>query len=211
MPELSTLGVFIAAALALTITPGPAVLYITARSVEGGRMAGFVSVLGITVGGLVHTAFATVGLSAILASSQAAFAVVKWVGVAYLVWLGLSRLFVDTGNGGSEAVSGERRLSRIFWQGIVVDVLNPKVTLFFLAFLPQFVNPSLGAAWSQILVLGLIFAVVGLVSDSLYALLGGTAGNWLKRRSRGFERGKRYVTGSIYLALGAASAAYGRE
>lgn len=207
MPEISTLIFFAGASLALALVPGPAVLYIVARGVEGGRSAGFASVFGITVGGLVHVAFAVVGLSALIASSQAAFTVVKWLGVAYLVWLGLSRVFGEEERA-PEAFSGERRLSRVFWQGVVVDVLNPKVALFFLAFLPQFVSPSSGAAWTQILVLGLVFAVVGLVSDSVYALLGGTAGDWLRRRneSRALRRGVRRFSGSVYLALGTVSA-----
>ncbi len=209
MPDLYTFVIVALASLALTLTPGPAVLYIVTRGVEGGRSAGVVSALGIAVGGLVHVLFAAVGLSALLASSSAAFSVVKWLGVAYLVWLGLSRLF---GKEDSLAATVERRnLPGVFWQGMVVDVLNPKVALFFLAFLPQFVDPALGPAWLQIIALGLTFSVVGLCTDSLYALLSGTASDWLKRRyeSAGFRRGGRYFSGGVYLALGVATAVSG--
>lgn len=212
MADAATLIVFAAAALALTIAPGPAVAYIVARGVEGGRSAGFASVLGITVGGLVHTVFAAVGLSAILASSATAFAVVKWLGVAYLLWLGLSRLFGGDEKSDTREPAGASSLSGIFWQGALVDVLNPKVALFFLAFLPQFVDPAGGPAWAQILLLGLAFAAVGLCTDSIYALLSGTAGDWLRSRSTGarFRRAGRYLSGGVYLALAAVAAATGR-
>ena len=207
MPDISTFVVVALASLALTLTPGPAVLYIVARGVEGGRAAGTVSALGIAVGGLIHVLFAAVGLSALLASSATAFSVVKWLGVAYLVWLGLSRLFGKDDH--TAVATPERRsLPGMFWQGVIVDVLNPKVALFFLAFLPQFVDPALGSAWLQIMALGLTFSVVGLCTDSLYALLSGTAGGWLRRRYEraSFRRGQRYFSGGVYLALGLATA-----
>ena len=210
MPDTSTFVIVVLASLALTLIPGPAVLYIVARSVEGGRAAGFVSAQGIWVGCLVHVAFATAGLSALLASSVVAFGAVKWLGVAYLVWLGLSRLFgkEDTV---AEAVAVRRSLPGVFRQGVLVNVLNPKVALFFLAFLPQFVNSLAGSTWSQILLLGLTFSVVGMCTDSLYALLSGTAAGWLKRRyeSARFRRGQRYFSGGVYLALGAVTALSG--
>ena len=209
MPDPTTYGLFVAAGLLLLIVPGPAVLYVVARSVEGGRLAGLVSVLGVELGTIVHVAFATAGLSAIVASSATAFGVVKWLGVAYLVWLGLGRLFSREGGEETPAAEREGRLTRIFAQSVLVQVLNPKVALFFLAFLPQFVDPSRGAAWAQVMVLGATLALLGLVTDGLYAILGGTVGGWLRRRSAGFHRGERYVSGSVYLALGAAAAASG--
>jgi threonine/homoserine/homoserine lactone efflux protein len=211
MPDAPTFALFVAAALVMLIVPGPSVLYIVARSVEGGRTAGFVSVLGVQTGALVHIAFAAVGLSAILASSAVAFSVVKWLGAAYLIWLGFRRIF-----GGEEdddvAVEPER-LSRVFSQGVIVNTLNPKTALFFLAFLPQFVDPSRGAAWAQILLLGATFVVLALCSDGLYALLSGTAGGWLRRRMEGadFRRGQRYVSGGVLIALGAVAAASGKD
>ena len=210
MPDASTFGLFVAAALALLLVPGPAVLYIVARSVDGGRPAGLVSVLGIHAGTMVHIAFAAIGLSAILASSATAFSVVKWLGVAYLVWLGLQRIFTRDEETVPPTVE-PRRLSRIFSQGLIVNVLNPKTALFFLAFLPQFVDPSRGAAWAQVMVLGAVFVVLGLCTDGAYALLSGTGGSWLRRKggSASFRRGQRYVSGGVYLALGAATAVSG--
>ena len=208
MPDAATFGLFVVAALALLLVPGPAVFYVVARGMEGGRVAGLVSCLGIEVGTLVHATFAAVGLSAILASSAAAFAVVKWLGAAYLIWLGLKRLFGRDEEVTPTAVEPEP-LSHIFSQGVIVQVLNPKVALFFLAFLPQFVNPSYGEAWTQILVLGATLAALGLLTDGLYALLGGTASVVLRRRGGRFRRAQRYLSGGVYLALGAASAASG--
>lgn len=204
IPDPQTLALFVAATLALTLTPGPGVLYVVTRSAEGGRSAGLASALGIGAGGLVHVAFASVGLSALLASSATTFAVVKWVGVAYLVWLGLSRLL------GSEeeepaASEGHRNLRSVFWQGVLVDILNPKVALFFLAFLPQFVDPAGGPVWAQVLLLGLTFALVGLCTDSLYALFSVTFAGWLRRRGAFSGHGRR-LSGCVYLALGAATA-----
>ncbi len=210
MPDATTLGVIVAATLALSLTPGPAVLYIVARGVEGGRAAGLVSALGICAGGLVHVAFAAAGLSALLASSATAFAVVKWLGVVYLVWLGLSRLLGGDERNTATRVEGDS-LRAIFWQGVLVDVLNPKVALFFLAFLPQFVEPSRGPVWAQMVLLGLTFAVVALCTDGLYTLLSGTAADWLRRRNESprFRQAGRYASGSVYVALGLATAVSG--
>ncbi|HEX8259127.1 MAG TPA: LysE family translocator [Rubrobacteraceae bacterium] len=208
MPDAATFGLFVAAALAILLVPGPAVFYIVACGVEGGRVAGLVSCLGVEVGILAHAAFAAVGLSAVPASSATAFAVVKWLGAAYLIWLGLKRLLGRDEEDAPAAVEPEP-LSRLFSQGVIVQVLNPKVALFLLAFLPQFVDSSRGDAWMQILVLGATLAVLGLLTDGLYALLGGTASAALRRRGGRFRRVQRYFSGGIYLALGAASAASG--
>ena len=208
MPDASTFGLFVVAALALLLVPGPAVIYVVTRSVDQGRSAGLASVLGIGLGSLVHIAFAAIGLSALLASSAAAFSVVKWLGAAYLLWLGLQRLLARSEEGTPVAVE-PKRLSRVFLQGVVVNVLNPKTTLFFLAFLPQFVDPARGAAWTQIVMLGITFVGIGLCTDSLYALLGGTARGWLRRENASFRRAQRYASGSVYLALGVVTAISG--
>jgi threonine/homoserine/homoserine lactone efflux protein len=212
MPDASTFALFVVAALVLLVVPGPSVLYIVARSIEGGRTAGLVSVLGVQTGAMVHIAFAAVGLSAILASSAVAFSVVKWLGAAYLVWLGLRRIFGRDEEEG-EATVEPARLSRVFSQGVIVNILNPKTALFFLAFLPQFVDPARGAAWTQILLLGATFVILALCSDGLYALLSGTAGGWLRRRMKGatFRRGQRFVSGGILIALGAVAAVSGKD
>jgi threonine/homoserine/homoserine lactone efflux protein len=209
MVDPAAYAVFLGAALALLVVPGPAVLYIVARSVHQGRRAGLASVLGIHVGTLVHVLAATVGLSALLASSATAFTVVKLLGAAYLVYLGI-RTLAGRGDRGVEASPGgpTRGRRRDFAEGIVVNVLNPKTALFFLAFLPQFVDPDAGAATLQILVLGLTFMLLGLVTDSLWALAAGSAGEVLRAR-RGFLRAQRWVSGSIYLGLGALTALAG--
>jgi threonine/homoserine/homoserine lactone efflux protein len=208
MPDATTYGLFVVAALVLLLVPGPAVLYVVARGVEGGRSAGLISCLGIEAGTLLHAAFAAVGLSAIVASSAAAFTVVKWLGAAYLVYLGLKKLLGRDEVEGPVEVEPEP-LPRVFVQGVLVQVLNPKVALFFLAFLPQFVDPSRGPVWLQILVLGATLGAIGFFTDGLYALLGGTAGGWLRRRGSDLRRTGRYLSGGVYLALGAAAAASG--
>jgi threonine/homoserine/homoserine lactone efflux protein len=211
MPDATTYGLFVAAALALLLVPGPAVFYVVARSVEGGRTTGLVSVLGVELGTLVHVVFAAIGLSAVLVSSATAFTVVKWLGAAYLVYLGLQHLLAHDEDKEELPTDGAARLPRVFTQSVLVQVLNPKVALFFLAFLPQFVDPSRGAAWTQVVVLGATVAALGLFTDGVYALAGGTVADWLKRRSAGsgLWRVRRYVSGVIYLALGAATAVSG--
>ena len=214
MPEASTYALFVAAALALLLVPGPAVIYVVARSVEGGRLTGLVSVLGVELGTLLHVVFAAAGLSAIVVSSAAAFSVVKWLGAAYLIWLGLRQILGRGGEAEEETPSGgEDTYFRVFSQSVLVQVLNPKVALFFLAFLPQFVDPTRGAAWTQIVVLGATLATLGLFTDGLYALLGGTAGDWIRKQGAGasLRRAGRYVTGGIYLALGAVAAISGKD
>jgi threonine/homoserine/homoserine lactone efflux protein len=207
IPDPASLAVFVVAALALLIVPGPAVVYIVARSIHQGRRAGLVSVLGIHVGTLLHIVAATVGLSALVVSSAVAFTVVKIAGAIYLVGLGLWTLF-SRGAETDVALGGEANLRRAFAQGIVVNVLNPKTALFFLAFLPQFVDPDASHPAVQIAFLGVLFALLGLVTDSLWALAAGTAGGVL-RRSRRFARGQRYVTGTVYVGLGVATALSG--
>jgi len=198
---------FLAASAALILTPGPAVLYIVARSMSQGRAAGLVSVLGVGVGNAVHAVAAAAGLSAMLASSAMAFAAVKYAGAAYLIWLGIKK-FVGCAPAAGEAVFARESLRRVWSQGVVVGVFNPKTALFFLAFLPQFVDPARGWVWLQLLTLGLLFVVMAVASDSMYALLAGSVGRWLQGR-RFFRQGERFVTGSVYCGLGALAALSG--
>ncbi|HLF28336.1 MAG TPA: LysE family translocator [Anaerolineae bacterium] len=191
---------FIVAAFVLLITPGPAVLYIIARSLDQGRLAGLVSVLSIEVGNLAHVLAATFGLSALLLSSALAFTVIKYLGAAYLMYLGLRRLLTRAATSATPPII-RQDLRRIFSQGVLVATLNPKTALFFLAFLPQFVEPARGSIAAQMLALGCLFVALAIVTDGLYALLAGTAGNWL-RHNRRFARVERYGAGSIYLGLG---------
>jgi len=177
---------------------------VVARSIHQGRRAGLASVLGIHVGTLVHIGAATAGLSALVVSSATAYTAVKIAGAVYLVGLGLWTLLSRRAEP-EVALGGEARLRRAFAQGIVVNVLNPKTALFFLAFLPQFVDAGAPHPAVQIAFLGLLFALLGLVTDSLWALAAGTAGGFL-RRSRRFVRAQRYVTGGVYVGLGVATA-----
>jgi threonine/homoserine/homoserine lactone efflux protein len=201
------LALFAVAALALLVVPGPAVLYVVTRSIHQGKRAGLVSVLGIHLGTLVHITAATVGLSALLVSSATAFTAVKLAGAAYLIVLGLWTLLSKTPAAGV-ALGEERRLRRVFVQGAVVNVLNPKTALFFLAFLPQFVDQHRGHATAQIALLGLTFAALGMVTDSIWAVGAGAAGDVL-RKSRRFARVQRYVSGSVFVGLGVVTALAG--
>jgi threonine/homoserine/homoserine lactone efflux protein len=199
------------AAILLLLTPGPAVLYIVARSIEQGRVAGLASVCGIATGTLVHVLAAALGLSALLASSALAFAVVKYAGAVYLIYIGVRRL--KRADAPAAQINLPRRsLGRLYRDGFVVNLLNPKTALFFLAFLPQFVDPSRGAVATQIAFLGLLFTLMGMTSDALYALVAGTAGRWVKRNGR-YLRWERYVTGGVFIGLGltAAFAGNGRK
>ncbi|PZG00972.1 LysE family translocator [Nonomuraea aridisoli] len=201
MPDISTLVVFCAATLALLIVPGPAVLYIVTRSVSQGSSAGLISVLGVHVGSVVHVAAAALGISALLAASATAFTIVKYVGVAYLVWLGVRKLMRRS----AEEHAVELRVHskrRLFWEGVLVNVLNPKTAVFFVAFLPQFADPGAGPIGPQILVLGLLWIALGMISDGTYAMLSSA----LAGRLRGSARARRRLdvgSGVVYLGLAA--------
>ncbi|SEM77027.1 LysE family translocator [Nonomuraea pusilla] len=204
MPDLSTLVLFCTATLALLLVPGPAVLYIVTRSVAQGRSAGLVSVLGVHAGSVVHVAAATLGISALLAASATAFTVVKYVGVAYLLWLGLRKLVrrdASTAEEGPVELPVQSR-RRLFWEGFVVNVLNPKTAIFFLAFLPPFADPSRGPVGPQILVLGLLWMALGMASDGTYALASAALADRLRRSGRARRR-LDVGSGLVYLGLAA--------
>lgn len=207
MPEFSTLVLFASAAFALIVVPGPVVLYVVARSVEQGCIAGLVSVLGASVGALVHIVAAALGLSALLASSALAFSAVKYLGAAYLIYLGVRKLLSRPHAAEADDVV-RQPLRKIFFEGVVVNVLNPKSAIFFLAFLPQFVAVPQGNIEAQILVLGAVFVAIGLLSDGVYALLAGSFGSWLKK-SRRFLSVQHYLSGAVYIALGLGAALSG--
>ncbi len=202
MPDLATLALFCAFTLGLLVVPGPAVLYIVTRSVAQGRGAGLISVLGVHAGSVVHVAAAALGLSALLAASATAYAVVKWGGIAYLVWLGVRNL-VRRGGGGEEVVEPPAQSKRrLFWEGAVVNVLNPKTAIFFLAFLPPFTDPAAGPVGPQILLFGLLWIVLGMASDGTYAMLASALGGRL-RASRRARRRLEVGSGVVYLGLAA--------
>ncbi len=199
----ANLALFVAASMALISTPGQDNIYILTRGISQGRLAALVSAWGVCAGLLVHTAFAAAGLSAILASSALAFSVVKYAGAAYLVYLGLRMILSREGLAISEG-DGARSASMrtVFLQGVASNVLNPKVALFFLAFLPQFVSAGASESHLQFLFLGLLFVALALVVTTLLALFCGIVGNWLKGRpSVAGAIGK--AAGSVFVALGA--------
>ena len=210
MPETSTLALFAVAAVTLLVIPGPAVLYIVTRSVDQGRAAGLASVCGVHVGTLVHVAAAALGLSALLVSSATAYDTVRWLGAAYLVWLGVRRLLAhdEPSAPASDPRTSRLGLGRIFAQGVVVNVLNPKTALFFLAFLPQFVDTSRGSVPFQVVVLGVAFVLLGLLSDGAYAMAASTGAGWLRRRP-GVARASRLVSGGVLISLGVTTALAG--
>jgi threonine/homoserine/homoserine lactone efflux protein len=201
MPAFSTIALF------LTLLPGPAVFYILTRSATQGRRAGMASVAGIGLGSLTHAIAATLGLSALLLTSALAFSIVKYLGAAYLIYLGV-RTLVTKNKDAQTPLPESQSFLRLFSQGYLVQLLNPKTALFFYAFLPQFVDPARSAVTGQVLFFGLLLVLLALCTDTLYALLGSTMGGWLTRNAR-FRSIQRYVTGGIYLVLGVAAAITG--
>jgi threonine/homoserine/homoserine lactone efflux protein len=199
-PDPTAVWLFSVAAVALLLIPGPAVIYVVVQSAEQGRRIGLAAVAGLHLGTLVHVTAATVGLSALIVASALAFSVVKYAGAAYLIYVGILKLL----DRNDAPHVGRRResLRRAFARGAVVNILNPKTALFFLAFLPQFVHPDRGGVWSQALVLGLVFVGLGLVTDSLYALAAGTIGGLLRRRRRALG----YGSGIAFIGLGTLAA-----
>jgi threonine/homoserine/homoserine lactone efflux protein len=203
MPAPSTLALFALAALALIAIPGPNMVYVATRSMSEGRRSGFASALGLLTGTLINVAAAAAGLSALIASSATAFNTLRYLGAAYLVFLGLKAL-IQKDRSDPNAPPKPVSLTRAYRQAIVVQLLNPKVALFFLAFLPQFVDPARGPVATQVLVLGAILGTLGFAMDCGYAIAAGAAA----KRLGGFRHGRR-VTGAVYLALGAAAALTG--
>jgi len=192
---------FALAGLMLNITPGADMLYVATRSTTQGVRAGVISALGITAGCMVHILAAMVGLSAIIAHSATAFTVVKYLGAAYLFYLGFKSLFSQKNTFDIRQTAERKSLSRIFWQGVLTNVLNPKVALFFLAFLPQFIHTGSGSVPAQILFLGGWFNTSGFVVNAGVALLFGKMGNWLSGREW-FIKWQHKVTGVILVSLG---------
>ena len=209
MPSNASLLGFVAAALVVLLIPGPGVLYVVARSFGQGYRAGVVSALGLSLGVLVHVAAATAGLSAILLTSATAFGIVKALGAGYLIYLGLRTLLSSRPTGSIE-VSSRLPLYRLLSDGVIVSVFNPKVAVFFLAFLPQFVEPSRGPIPQQALLLGCIYAAIAFVTDSAYAVFAGGLRHWFGGR---VLRGPlpRYLSGGLYIGLGVNAALTGRR
>ncbi|GAB1530245.1 MULTISPECIES: LysE family translocator [Brevibacillus] len=204
--EFSTIWLFVVAASTLLIIPGPAVLYIMARSIDQGKKAGLVSVLGVSLGGSVHVLAGAIGVSAILMTSATAFHIVKYLGAAYLIYLGCKTLFSKSDSTASEIPQAPRKkLRKIFYESALVEVMNPKTALFFLAFFPQFIAPTPGSVTVQFLLLGTIFIILAFISDGLYAVL---AASMRKRivSSTTSSKVMNRITGYFYIALGIFSA-----
>lgn len=201
MPDATTLLAFITAALILLIIPGPAVLYVITRSTEQGTKAGLVSVCGIQAGTLVHAAAASLGVSALLMASAMAFAALKYLGAAYLIYLGIRKIADARKQTANPEAPPPQPLSAIFWQGMIVNVLNPKCALFFFAFLPQFVRPENGHVALQVLFFGLLFTILAFLTDGSYALAAGRLGKFMKQNT-GYRRLEAYISGIIYISLG---------
>lgn len=205
MPTAATLGVFIVAALALLVVPGPSVLYLVTQSIAAGRRGGMAAMLGVQTAGAVHVLFAAVGLSAIIASSATAFAILKYAGAAYLIWMGARRLLGGESIGhvaaGADSTTSQRRLFR---QGFIVNLLNPKSAIFFVAVLPQFVDRTRGAPWVQVLILGAIFLTIAVISDGAWVLCAGWVSTRL--RSRRAQRIESTLSGAVLIGLGLVAA-----
>ena len=187
----------------MAFCPGPAVLYIVNRSVSDGREAGLAAVAGLTLGNLAHALAAAAGLSAVLATSAAAFSTVKWLGAGYLVYVGVRTLLRP-----APAIDPDQpgvSVRRSFTQGVVVNVLNPKVALFFLSFLPQFIRPENGRPAVQALVLGLVFVGIGFFTDGTYSLVASSLRTVLLR-GRTLPFVQRWVAGTVFIGLGLVAA-----
>jgi threonine/homoserine/homoserine lactone efflux protein len=204
MPDGSTLLLFAAASLALLAVPGPAVIYVVTRSLDQGRTAGIVSVLGVETGTFAYALAAAAGLTGLIAASEIGFTVVRYAGAAYLVYLGVRKLLQREEP--ADALPSAR--SRLFLKGALVQLLNPKIAIFFLAFLPQFVDSSRGPIAVQILVLGTVFTLLAVLSDGAYVLLAGAVGGWL-RSGRRARRRLAKLSGGVYIGLGVSAALSG--
>jgi threonine/homoserine/homoserine lactone efflux protein len=207
MISWSQLSFFVAGVFVLVIIPGPNVLYLIARSISQGRMAGLASALGIAAATLLHICAAALGLSALLMSSALAFCIVKYLGAAYLIYLGIRKLLARDEESPRRLTPNET-MWQVLAQGFVVNLLNPKTALFFFAFLPQFVNTDQGSPTAQILLLGLILVALGATIDVTYVMISSHLASWLNGSTR-FRRRQRYLAGSVYIGLGLTTALSG--
>jgi threonine/homoserine/homoserine lactone efflux protein len=184
MPSVQTIALFMGTALALNLTPGPAILFILSRCLGEGRTAAIVSVFGLATASIIHALAAAFGLSALFSYSPVAFSIIKYCGAAYLVYLGISGFMKGGAAGATAGIDKRSRttLVKIYWQGFLTDLLNPKLLLFFFSFLPQFVDPMRGEPWKQMLVLGLLFQVTGIPTNLAVAFAGGSVARWIARR-----------------------------
>jgi threonine/homoserine/homoserine lactone efflux protein len=202
MLDTARLPIFFTAALLLAIAPGPGMLYVLARSLAGGRREGVLSSLGTFAGGMVHVLAAAAGVSLILARSAVAFATVKYAGAAYLCFLGLRMIRDARRDSGEAPAEAGRPVRNPFWQGIATEALNPKTALFFLSFIPQFVNRDLGHVFWQFVILGSISVAMNTTADLAVTLFAGPLGERIRSSAR-FRRSQRTTTGAVMIGLGA--------
>jgi threonine/homoserine/homoserine lactone efflux protein len=198
----SRLFLFLSAAVLLAIAPGPGMLYVLARSLAGGRREGVLSSLGTFVGGMVHVLAAGAGVSVVLARSAVAFATVKYAGAAYLCVLGVRMILAARETGDELPAEAVEAARNPFWQGIATEVLNPKTALFFLSFIPQFVNRDGGHVFAQFLALGAVSVSLNTSADLVVTWFAGPLGNRIRSSAR-FRRAQRTATGGVMLGLGA--------
>jgi threonine/homoserine/homoserine lactone efflux protein len=208
LPSATTLALFTGATLALFVMPGPATLYLVARAIGQGRTAGLASAIAIATGDVVHVVAATAGLSALLIASAEAFTAVKLAGVAYLVWIGIRAWRAGDGPEGRVTVAARQSMAQVFREGFLVEVLNPKTALFFLAFVPQFVDPAHGAVWVQFLTLGITFVALSVAFCALLVTVASSARTLFEGTPRS-RRTARMVTGGVFVGLGVMSALAG--
>ena len=199
MPDLASFSLFLSAAIVLAITPGPGIFYVMTRSLKGGRIEGIASAMGTSVGGLFHVVAAALGISIVLTASALAFNLVKYLGAVYLIYLGMKTILSRDSYGETTRIC-RTGYKRAFLQGVTVEVLNPKTALFFLAFIPQFINPE-GVVFAQFLLLGLISVALNTGVEFVVIAMAGPIGHWLKASPR-FRVGQRYATGTGLIALG---------
>jgi threonine/homoserine/homoserine lactone efflux protein len=209
MPEVNSLLLFMLATLTLNITPGPDMLYIIARGTEQGRSAGIVSALGISAGCLVHTLLVASGLAVLLRTVPVAYDVIKYTGAAYLIYLGV-RALTSRRRMEADRQVAKRGLGPIFLQGMLTNLLNPKVALFFLAFLPQFINQSQGRIALQIIILGLLFNLLGTTVNIIVSVAASITGGHFRSRL-GDSSVFRWATGGVLIGLGIRLAFLGRR
>ena len=197
------------AVILLILTPGPNMVLVLTRSIADGARVGVVTSLGVELGTLVHTLLAAVGISAVVATSAVAFNVVKWIGAGYLIYLGVRAVLSKESLISLEAKSSPH-LSHTFWQATLTNILNPKVALFFLAFIPQFIHPERGLVFVQFLILGSVIALVGFGFSMVLTFASSPVSSWLQRNPS-FQYWQGKITGLVFVALGLRLALIRRE
>jgi threonine/homoserine/homoserine lactone efflux protein len=201
MPSFETLMIFTTAAIAITLVPGPSMLYVASRSIVHGRTAGIWSALGLATGLFIHTVSASLGLSAILVYFPPVFFIIKYLGAAYLIYLGIQMLRTNKRSPLSREKIPELNHVRVYGQGVITEILNPKTALFFLSFLPQFIDPVQGSSTTQMMILGGILVFTALVADLFIAISGGALSRSVLAQPL-VQKIQNWLAGTVLIALG---------